>query len=712
MCGIFGFSLKKGKKANLKKVNTLGIFNIQRGEDSCGYYYSGHIGKGSGVHSNYGEYLMNNPITRGEYEAEVFIGHTRKKSVGVATLENAHPHKVNNYVQVHNGTLYNHWELCRNRGISTTSIHVDSLALAFCIEQDGFGVLEEYDGAAAIAATNMDEPERLFLYHGAQRSTAKGELWEERPLFILEQSEGIYFSSMEESLDFINENKNRYTVEQLDCNVVVSVINGKIVEKDSIYINRADNKVKKTLLEEEERKKAREKLMLKSANAGYTETTSRMSTALAAYHKRKTGNDADDSPSNMALYEWLHTDAPKGKVTYAKGRHWLDGKLCEGEMKIDRDCYLLTNNKESSRVSETYHFFRGVMFKDIKNRDDFWKDVKQLGGIEKMSNFALYISKYTKYPVSHLESECTTLDLKFRLAWYEDRKRVKNIVFTPKFSTSTYSIKHGYLKYIEVIKKQQLLGGEQTTEAALLELDYEEQAKILVHDSAKRIWTKQQIPLLPEVFLCFVDMYAAYFIKAAYGGPATEQEVSAYTNLILKEMIVEKMSLKDMMDLYGHENMVTDENIVISLWNKDLEEIIIEPNRYHYKENQINFDNDISMSDDFSIEKFNQKKTGDQDYSLTDNSLPFDENDKFEENYFTTQQHELDMEIQEKNELKEAALIFDKIKGLHMTMRCYADQLQKLDTCDFAQEAAKVLYVQADEQQKLIENSIKEIAIV
>lgn len=45
-CGLWGGQAFEGKELDIKKLGILGIFNIQRGEHSCGYYYNGKFKKG------------------------------------------------------------------------------------------------------------------------------------------------------------------------------------------------------------------------------------------------------------------------------------------------------------------------------------------------------------------------------------------------------------------------------------------------------------------------------------------------------------------------------------------------------------------------------------------------------------------------------------------------------------------------------------------
>ena len=201
-CGLFGGSAKPKHTLDLEKIKTLGLCNMVRGVDSCGYYYNGYIDKGVNDTAQWVSLIANKNIVKGESPCDIFIGHTRKSTVGANIFDNAHPHEVdNNYIQSHNGTLSNHWNLCNKYGVDHTKITVDSIALAHLINKQGWSILNDYVGYAALAMTWRDKPGYLYLYHGASKDkTTDANMWIERPLFYIEQDEGIYYSSMPDSL--------------------------------------------------------------------------------------------------------------------------------------------------------------------------------------------------------------------------------------------------------------------------------------------------------------------------------------------------------------------------------------------------------------------------------------------------------------------------------------------------------------------------------
>jgi len=236
-CGIFGFSGREGKRVDPGKLLVLGLYNRTRGIDSCGYYYNGNIVKGVDKEADFKDFIIKHKFTAGGLPFETIMAHTRKSTYGTHTLENAHPHQVGNYVQTHNGTIKNIWSLCAQNGIDHTNIHVDSLGLAYIIQKTGsYDILAKYEGYAALTMVWTDDPGSLYLYHGASREKKDETMREERPLFTLRASEGLYYSSMEESLTIINKSKT-VKPEQLSHNEVYLIQKGIIIK--SVYkVNR------------------------------------------------------------------------------------------------------------------------------------------------------------------------------------------------------------------------------------------------------------------------------------------------------------------------------------------------------------------------------------------------------------------------------------------------------------------------------------------
>jgi len=265
-CGIFGWAGKDPKKFNKDKFDKLGIYNIERGKESCGVSVDGDIFVGaSSSDKNYLNFLIkNNNITAKKYP--VVIGHTRQASVGnIVNESNAHPFAfgVNNngdgyeFIGCHNGTLYNHKELASKYDIPTTEskaeqspagnwitsyrTKIDSeILLEIIYTQKNFKVLSEYTGAAALMFTNTNEPNRVYVWKGASRlyNYASNKPSEERPLcYYIENKNSLYISSLADSLVAIGGiiDKNVFSFED---NTLYIITDGDIKNAETLLISR------------------------------------------------------------------------------------------------------------------------------------------------------------------------------------------------------------------------------------------------------------------------------------------------------------------------------------------------------------------------------------------------------------------------------------------------------------------------------------------
>ncbi len=273
MCGIFGWAGKDPKKFNKDKFDKLGLYNIERGKDSCGVSVDGDIAIGA----SYGKKLFsdfiidNNKLIPSKYP--VVIGHTRQASVGnIVNESNAHPfgfgiNKENEgyeFIGCHNGTLYNHSELAKQYNIEEWeekeefyehSNHphisrrkkIDSeILLEIIYTHKNFKVLNEYTGAAALMFTNTNEPNKVYIWKGASRlyDYASNKIEEERPLFYyIENKNSLYISSLYQPLLSIGGVKNE-SVFAFENNVLYTITNGDIKTAEKISIVR-DNSTQK-----------------------------------------------------------------------------------------------------------------------------------------------------------------------------------------------------------------------------------------------------------------------------------------------------------------------------------------------------------------------------------------------------------------------------------------------------------------------------------
>lgn len=453
-CGISAFAGKdkmtrEQAKTASWKMKILGLYNESRGEHGCGIYANRRWEKGINA-----EKLFKNFIGREDYtfpipKDSVMIMHSRQSTMGANTYENTHPFYVESVrgaeedlLLVHNGTISNIWELCNRHKVDHSKIHSDSLALTVLLDKVGYSVLNEYKGYAALVFTKPAEPNTMYVYHGASKDTANGTRWEERPMFFLKATEGIYFSSMEESLFAIREPKQK--VEKLNWNKVFKVADGDFagVEFD---VDRDD------------------------ANIGINASKSYGgSYSYQSYDRHGYGNYGLLNPpsSNIPLITdtkidpiiWKETKPENTKkldklgveyIYFWKNRFWNSktNAKCHGPLLVQKNGAI---QDRGNNTAKTYYFYRGVM---LSTKID-WESMQRITGYmhswvnDPKENFASKISLYAAHPVTNLPGESMEVSEFFRYSFYDNLQRAKG-GFTAKFgSERSYVLKNGILTTI------------------------------------------------------------------------------------------------------------------------------------------------------------------------------------------------------------------------------------------------------------------------
>ncbi len=246
MCGIWGYS---GNNFNKYKFNILGLFNDSRGGDSCGVFI-GNKGKkqlayGSDKTKLYSDFIASG-VELDFNDVNFALGHCRKASVGGIGHAQAQPVVVRDeagnilMVMIHNGTLINYKELADKYNVNYLPTETDSQIFGKTVWKAGYRVLDEYDGAGAfIFWDSRDGDNTIKVFKGASLYYENDkELYVERPLFAMYNENSMWFSSIESSLNFINDQE--YKVEPIDCNVLYTVVGGKVIAKDNV--NRSKRK--------------------------------------------------------------------------------------------------------------------------------------------------------------------------------------------------------------------------------------------------------------------------------------------------------------------------------------------------------------------------------------------------------------------------------------------------------------------------------------
>lgn len=463
MCGIFGFSLKTNgnRRVALQKFKILGLYNVRRGKDATGVFVNGEIIKGIGIKSEFDDFIEREHLSIPK-ENGIMLGHTRQGSWGYKkTIDEAHPFLINeDLVFTHNGTIKNVKELCEKYGVIESEFTVDSQMLGTILLENGSQILEDYIGAAALAYTKLSEPNVLYLYHGASKEFKHGNITEERPLYYLETRDGIFYSSLEESLQAIIDDEKEQ-VHNMEYNHVYRIENGKFMLEQSVKIEREEMNVS---------------VYVPTIYPGKYSQAPTRTYGNATINKRFSGGGASTNDENLIKRETLPINLvkaveKKNLIYYHYGRYWDAPRTL-----LDGPIYLKKGGLYGSfddNASELVFFWKGVW---LKNKDCF-EEIKRLNeamGIKNWVknpsdyNYAMMLSKYSKYPITNINTEAMNAGNYFRSQWYCNGESCKSDNFTPKYANGrNYKIEDGYLIKLSASQREKTLH-------ATIELAWEE----------------------------------------------------------------------------------------------------------------------------------------------------------------------------------------------------------------------------------------------
>lgn len=469
-CGIFGQASNKPESLDVNAVHILGIYNIERGKMSCGLTWDGDIQYGLGVDKLYTDFIVDRQVKPSKIP--IMFGHTRQPSYGMGiTIDNAHPFgfgesqdkKSFEMIFCHNGTLKNHKELANKYNIALTDTtskisssgvitsetreKIDSEILGEILyKTKTFHVLSEYIGAAALVWTWIDEPNKVYLWSGASKTTQFSTYLpeiEERPLNVYSKNKNnMFFSSLSDSLVVLGaDNKEDL---QIDYNTVYVVTNGDFKSAKKHKVSRLQSGQSEAV---------------KAYNYGGYASRHNYCDWEDVYDSRSFNSGTKDNllkKKNIIVKSFsminLHEDAPLnsiidyiGKVYSKSLRYWKNGAVINGiyfyvrghgfkfagDNHVEADVYLssLKNKifnyeegnfdmldvlksgeiifKENGGPVQFHYFIEGVLLKSFSDYVRAYDLKKNAISPQKYLNHTL-MSHISKHPVISMEFQTGT----------------------------------------------------------------------------------------------------------------------------------------------------------------------------------------------------------------------------------------------------------------------------------------------------------------
>lgn len=385
MCGIFGYL--GTETPNLDKFKILGIYNQERGTESAGIIFNQTLKKTSNFKNSVFKNFINTEMIRDYKKSNrnFLMGHVRKASSGYINIKTAQPFTYVlkdklKYVFCHNGTLKD-WKDDAKKDFPKTDFCSDSEMLGNYLADKKYEILKTYEGNAAFAGYDYFD-EKLILFRGSHKLNGN-QFIDERPMFILKTKNGIWYSSLEDSLQAIAEENEK--PEKIDANTVYEIDKNKNIK--TTKIERTYNEVTTSF-----------KNSYVPPKNSYASPKKYTNPPIHKNHNRV------GKVNNYFYNDVLSTGQPnmfKGHMYYYKGRYCRNGKFLNGVHRVDGSGAMYPGAPE--RI-----FYHGWMAKQSYNFSyhEFREIVRDI--LQKVSTGtvkALNISDYAEGPVKLLKED-------------------------------------------------------------------------------------------------------------------------------------------------------------------------------------------------------------------------------------------------------------------------------------------------------------------
>lgn len=245
MCNLSGF-IGKANETTEYKTKILGLLGRTRGTDATGIVVDGELTKKAGRYdSDSVDFFQQYAYPEYTKDTNVILTHNRAGSFGYSkTEETAQPFNYNDQMFfMHNGTITNADQIAKKYGLNAKEYASDSHIFGQLIYQgvDLTKLFTEYEGTAVFIWWWSDE-EVIHVFKGCSEQKLNNLLEEERPLSIVKEKEGYYFSSLSMQLSVISNED----IKNIPLNKIVEI--DPSLEFNNFNFTIVDRKVKKEVI--------------------------------------------------------------------------------------------------------------------------------------------------------------------------------------------------------------------------------------------------------------------------------------------------------------------------------------------------------------------------------------------------------------------------------------------------------------------------------